>query len=133
MSHPCSAATAIMSIDQFNSQRARLFAIAYRMLGTRTDAEDALQDVYLRWHAAQPAELRSAQAWLVTVTTRLCIDRLRAARIEREAYVGPWVPEPLIDEMPSPEPSPEQTAELASDMSIAFLMYSRSVASGMPW
>jgi len=106
------------AFDVFNSQRKRLFAIAYRMLGTRSDAEDVLQDVYLRWHAVAPDTLRSAEAWLVTVTTRLCIDRLRAAKTERELYVGPWVPEPLVDEAPSPEWS----AELAGDISIAFLM-----------
>lgn len=113
----------ISSLNLFNAQRARLFAIAYRMLGSRVDAEDVLQDVYLRWHAANTEALRSAEAWLVTVTTRICIDRLRAARAEREVYVGPWLPEPLVDEglWGEETPSPERSAELASDISIAFL------------
>ncbi|GAB4061398.1 RNA polymerase sigma-70 factor [Uliginosibacterium sediminicola] len=106
--------------DYFNTQRPRLLAIAYRMLGTRADAEDLVQDAWLRWHAADTAALQSAEAWLVTVTTRLCIDRLRTLRSEREHYVGPWLPEPLLD-IASPAATPEQVVELASDVSIAFL------------
>ncbi len=106
--------------DYFNTQRPRLLALAYRMLGTRADAEDLVQDAWLRWHAADTAALQSAEAWLVTVTTRLCIDRLRTLRSEREHYVGPWLPEPLLD-IASPAATPEQVVELASDVSIAFL------------
>ena len=102
----------------FNSIRPRLFGIAYRMLGSRAEAEDILQDAYLRWHEADRAGLRSAEAWLVTVVTRLCIDRLRSAKIEREAYIGPWLPEPLVSTEPA---TPEAIAELASDVSVAFL------------
>ncbi len=102
----------------FNSIRPRLYGIAYRMLGSRAEAEDILQDAYLRWHEADNSGLRSAEAWLVTVVTRLCIDRLRSAKLEREAYVGPWLPEPLVSIEP---PTPEQLIELASDVSIAFL------------
>jgi RNA polymerase sigma-70 factor (ECF subfamily) len=88
------------------------------MLGMRADAEDVLQDAYLRWHQVDVSELNSAEAWLVTVVTRLCIDRLRSAKQERETYQGPWLPEPLI----LPEPTtPEWAAELASDVSMAFL------------
>ena len=103
----------------FEQQRARLFGIAYRMLGSRADAEDVLQDAYLRWHRGAPQELRSPEAWLVTAVTRLCIDRLRAVRAERERYVGPWLPEPLIGEAASAADAP---AELASSLSIAFLV-----------
>ena len=107
-----------MTSDHFVQLRPRLFGIAYRMLGTKVDAEDALQDVYLRWHHADKPTLEMPEAWLVTVTTRLCIDRLRAAKIERAAYTGPWLPEPLVE---AESASPEQTVELASDLSIALL------------
>ncbi|AXV82913.1 RNA polymerase sigma-70 factor [Ralstonia solanacearum] len=104
--------------NAFDATRPRLFAIAYRMLGTRADAEDVLQDAWLRWHRAAPAELQSPEAWLVTVVTRLSIDRLRAAKTEREAYVGWWLPEPLVE---LDERTPEATVELAGDLSMALL------------
>ncbi len=81
---------------EFERHRPRLFGIAYRMLGSRSDAEDVLQDAYLRWHRGASQDLRSPEAWLVTAVTRLCIDRLRVARTQREQYVGPWLPEPLL-------------------------------------
>lgn len=104
--------------DAFAKLRPRLFAIAYRMLGTRADAEDVLQDAWLRWHQADQAALQSAEAWLVTVVTRLAIDRLRAAKTEREAYVGWWLPEPLVE---LDERTPEAAAELAGELSVALL------------
>jgi RNA polymerase sigma-70 factor (ECF subfamily) len=104
--------------DPFAALRPRLFGIAYRMLGIRADAEDVLQDAWLRWSDADHAALQSAEAWLVTVVTRLSIDRLRAAKAEREAYVGWWLPEPLVE---VDERTPETAAELASDLSVAFL------------
>ena len=104
--------------DPFAALRPRLFAIAYRMLGTRADAEDVLQDAWLRWHRTDAATLQSAEAWLVTIVTRLSIDRLRAARTEREAYVGWWLPEPLVE---ADERSPEAVAEFAGELSLAFL------------
>ena len=104
--------------DAFAALRPRLFAIAYRMLGTRADAEDVLQDAWLRWHRADQAALQSAEAWLVTVVTRLAIDRLRAAKTEREAYVGWWLPEPLVE---LDERTPEAAAELAGELSVALL------------
>ena len=104
--------------DIFNAHRGRLFGIAYRMLGSRADAEDILQETYLRWIDAKPSELRSPEGWLVTVVTRLCIDRLRSAKAEREAYIGTWLPEPLVSTEPS---SPDRAVELAHDISIAFL------------
>jgi RNA polymerase sigma-70 factor, ECF subfamily len=88
------------------------------MLGVRADAEDVLQDAWLRWREADHSALQSAEAWLVTVVTRLAIDRLRAARSEREAYVGLWLPEPIVE---VEERTPETAAELASDLSVAFL------------
>src|SRR5690242_7130264 len=83
--------------DPFQALRPRLFGIAYRMLGTRADAEDVLQDAWLRWSRTDASTLQSVEAWLVTVVTRLAIDRLRAAKTEREAYVGWWLPEPLVE------------------------------------
>lgn len=105
--------------DIFAQQRARLHGIAYRMLGSRADAEDILQEAWLRWHKTDAREVRSPQAWLTTTVTRLCIDRLRAARAEREAYRGPWLPEPLVD---ATAPAADHDAELASDLSMAFLV-----------
>jgi len=106
------------STDPFQALRPRLFGIAYRMLGTRADAEDVLQDAWLRWSRTDAATLESVEAWLVTVVTRLAIDRLRAAKAEREAYVGWWLPEPLVE---VDERTPEAVAEWASDLSLAFL------------
>ena len=101
----------------FEAHRGRLWGVAYRMLGSRADADDMVQEAYLRWHGAPIAEVRTPEAWLVTTTTRLCIDRLRQLRAEREAYVGPWLPEPLVDEAPPADAA----TELASDLSVAFL------------
>jgi RNA polymerase sigma-70 factor (ECF subfamily) len=105
--------------ETFEEHRPRLFGIAYRMLGSRADAEDVLQEAYLRWHRAPVEEIRSSQAWLVTATTRLCIDRLRAVREAREVYVGPWLPEPLVDDV---SPPADASLDLASSLSIAFLV-----------
>jgi RNA polymerase sigma-70 factor (ECF subfamily) len=103
----------------FQQHTTRLSGIAYRMLGSRADAEDVLQEVYLRWHQTDIKGVQTPEAWLVTTVTRLCIDRLRALRVEREAYIGPWLPEPLLTGDSSP---PDRRAELASDLSIAFLV-----------
>ncbi|MFM9438008.1 RNA polymerase sigma-70 factor, ECF subfamily [Janthinobacterium sp. CG_23.3] len=102
----------------FAALRPRLFSIAYRMLGIRADAEDVVQDAWLRWHGSEPAALQSAEAWLVTVTTRLAIDRLRTRKAERETYIGWWLPEPLVE---LDERTPESAAELASEVSVAFM------------
>lgn len=104
--------------DPFQALRPRLFGIAYRMLGVRADAEDVVQDAWLRWRDADHAALQSPEAWLVTVATRLAIDRLRAAKTEREAYVGNWLPEPLVE---LDEDSPERIAERLGEVSLAFL------------
>lgn len=104
--------------ELFHTHRRRLSGIAYRMLCSRADAEDVLQDAYLRWHESASEDIRSAEAWLVTLVTRLCIDRLRAAKTEREKYPGPWLPEPLAD---ADFATPEAALEFASDLSIAFL------------
>lgn len=104
--------------DPFEALRPRLHGIAYRMLGIRADAEDVLQDAWLRWSAVDKSTLQSAEAWLVTVVTRLAIDRLRAAKAEREAYTGWWLPEPIVE---IDERTPETLVEMASSLSVAFL------------
>ena len=102
----------------FQRLRPRLQGIAYRMLGTWAEAEEVVQDAWLRWHEAERARIENSEAWLVSVTTRLAIDRLRSARLQREHYVGTWLPEPLVADSP---PSPEQLVERADDVSFAFL------------
>jgi RNA polymerase sigma-70 factor (ECF subfamily) len=81
--------------ESFQSQRPLMFSIAYRMLGSAAEADDVLQDAWLRWESADGVEIRSDKAWLSTVVTRLCLDRLKSARATREDYVGPWLPEPI--------------------------------------
>lgn len=101
----------------FEVHRGRLFGLGYRMLGSRADAEDIVQEVYLRWHEAARARIDNPEAWLVTAATRLSIDRLRRLKTEREAYVGQWLPEPIV----TPEPPPGHGLELSQDLSLAFL------------
>ena len=105
-------------IDLFEHHRPRLFGLAYRMLGTPADAEDVLHDAWLRLHARDLDALDDPEAWLVTVTTRLALDRLRRARTEREAYVGPWLPEPLVPEAEQPE----ATLERGETLTLSFLL-----------
>ena len=102
----------------FDSHRRRLQGIAYRMLGSVAEAEEVVQDAWLRWHEADKASLGSAEAWLVTVVTRLSIDRLRAAKVQREHYIGAWMPEPTLTEPPD---TPEESLERADNISVAFL------------
>jgi RNA polymerase sigma-70 factor (ECF subfamily) len=85
------------------------------MLGSRADAEDIVQEAYVRWHQIGHDSIESPEAWLVTTTTRLAIDRLRRLKTEREAYVGPWLPEPIVTD------APDRDLDLAADLSIAFL------------
>jgi RNA polymerase sigma-70 factor (ECF subfamily) len=102
--------------EVFASARPMLFAIAYRMLGSVMDAEDLVQDAYLRWQEAPETDVRSPRAYLTTIVTRLAINHLRAARTKRETYVGPWLPEPLVT-----EDTPD-AVELAESLSMAFLV-----------
>lgn len=102
----------------FNQHRHRLFGIAYRMLGMRDDAEDVVQEAYLRWHKTKTEEIETPEAWLVSVATRLSIDKLRAISKERENYIGPWLPEPIFN---SPSRSPEDELEFADNLSLAFI------------
>ena len=105
----------------FERERTRLRGLAYRMLGSVADAEDVVQDAWLRWSRIEPETIAEPRAWLVRVTTRLCIDRLRAAKARREAYVGPWLPEPLV-EAEDPAGSPAAALERADDLTVAFLL-----------
>jgi RNA polymerase sigma-70 factor (ECF subfamily) len=108
--------------DTFQAHRPRLFALAYRLLGSRSDAEDIVQDAWLRWQGADTAAIRDPEGWLVTATTRLGLDRLRAVRNARVQYVGPWLPEPLeIALEPDPLHDPAQRHALADEVSVAFL------------
>lgn len=101
----------------FERHRPALFGLAYRILGAVAEAEDAVQDCYLRWRRVDPATIESERAWLLTATSRLCIDRLRAAKARRETYVGPWLPEPLAT-----GPDADETGALASTLSTAMLL-----------
>src|SRR5262245_11965436 len=112
------SATMTANAEIFFGHRPRLFGIAYRMLGSKADAEDVLQDAWLRWHEQDTAALRSTEAWLTTTVTRLAIDKLRSAKLQRAAYFGPWLPEPVTE---SELITPESHAEFASDLSLAFL------------
>ncbi|WP_426526534.1 sigma-70 family RNA polymerase sigma factor [Bradyrhizobium sp. McL0615] len=103
--------------DPLAPHRGRLLGLAYRMLGSRSDAEDVVQDAYLRFAGAQ--DVHNAEAFLVTVVTRLCLDRLKSARAQREVYVGPWLPEPVFD---AEGLSAEAATELADDLSFALLL-----------
>ncbi|HEX6536421.1 MAG TPA: RNA polymerase sigma-70 factor [Gemmatimonadaceae bacterium] len=105
--------------DDLERYRTRLFGIAYRMLGQVQDAEDLVQETFLRWQQRSPTEdIREPEAWLVTVLTRLAIDRLRHAAAERAVYIGPWLPEPIA----SDRLAPDREVEVASDLSLAFLV-----------
>jgi len=102
----------------FHDLRPRLQGVAYRMLGSVSESEDIVQDVWLRWNGADKDGIDNAEAWLVATTTRISIDRLRAAKARREQYVGIWLPEPVLTEWPA---TPEDIEELSSEVSMAFL------------
>jgi RNA polymerase sigma-70 factor (ECF subfamily) len=104
------------AVTVFEALRGRLFGLAYRMLGSRADAEDIVQETYVRWHEMANRTIENPEAWLVTATTRLAIDRLRRLKTEREAYVGQWLPEPIVAHEP-----PDRNLDLAADLSIAFM------------
>lgn len=106
-------------VQIFSRLQPRMLGAAYRMLGSLAEAEDVVQDVWTRWHDADVEQVDNAEAWLVTTTTRRAIDRLRQARVEREKYIGIWLPEPVLTDGPV---TPEELQEASSDLSIAFLM-----------
>src|SRR5260221_14262934 len=84
------------SATVFEGERQRLTGLAYRMLGRWSEAEDTVQDGYLRWQSADQSAIRVPGAWLTTTVVRLCLDRMRRAKASREVYVGPWLPEPIL-------------------------------------
>lgn len=108
----------MLQVEAFNEYRPLLFSIAYRMLGSAMDAEDMVQEAFLRWQRAPETTVSSPKAYLSTVVTRLCLDYLKSARVQREVYVGPWLPEPLPT---GQDPAQTGTTELAESLSIAFL------------
>jgi RNA polymerase sigma-70 factor (ECF subfamily) len=112
-------AVAPEALREFEEQRPRLFAIAYRLLGSASEAEDAVQDTFLRWHAADPQEIRSPAGWLTKVLTNQCLTRLTSAQARRETYPGPWLPEPVLTGQPVL--GPLDRAEQRESISLAFL------------
>ncbi|MGC0415865.1 RNA polymerase sigma-70 factor [Embleya sp. AB8] len=106
---------------EFEAHRPRLFSLAYRMLGSASEAEDVVQDTYLRWSAADPAAVRIPVAWLTKVMTNLCINRLTSARAQRELYVGPWLPEPVLTHTATNTLDPLETVEQRESVSLALL------------
>lgn len=105
--------------ELFESSRSRLEAIAYRMLGSAGEAEDAVQETYLRWQAADREYVRTPEAWLTKVLTNLCLNQLTSARARRETYVGQWLPEPVL--AGDPILGPADTVEQRESVSIAML------------
>lgn len=115
------------ALPAFDAHRRLLFAVAYQMLGSVTDAEDVVQDSWLRWSAAPRDEVGDPRAYLVRTASRLALDRLSSARSRRESYVGPWLPEPLLTGAEpvgtsAPEPDPGEAVELSEQVSLALLV-----------
>jgi len=103
----------------FEPHRRRLTALAYRMLGSVAEAEDVVQEGYLRWHAADRAAVADPRAFLSKIVSRLCVDHLRSARVRRETYVGPWLPEPVLD---AAAMNVESASEYAEDLTVALML-----------
>lgn len=112
--------------DEFLEYRSLLFAIAYRMLGTVMDAEDMVQETFLKWQTISKAQVRSTKSYLTTIITRLCIDRLRPAQVQREQYIGPWLPEPIVTDLST---DPHHRVELADSLTMAFLVMLERLSS----
>jgi RNA polymerase sigma-70 factor (TIGR02957 family) len=113
------------ALAAFDRHRRLLFSVAYQMLGSVADAEDVVQDTWLRWSAADRAEVIDERAYLVQITTRLALDRLGSARARRESYVGPWLPEPLLTApvaSGAAAPDPAEAAEIGEEVSLALLV-----------
>ena len=108
-----------MDEEVFNTDRPLLFSIAYRMLGSASDAEDVLQDAWLRYRGVEPSTIRSPKAFATTIVTRLCLDRLKSARATREQYVGPWLPEPVLT---SEVEGPDTMLQRSESVTLAFLV-----------
>jgi RNA polymerase sigma-70 factor (ECF subfamily) len=117
------------AVAVFAEQRPKLFGVAYRMLGSVADAEDVIQETYLRWQEVANAddEIQSPSAYLTTMVSRRCLDELRSARRRREEYVGEWLPEPLLED---DHLDPAATTELADSLSTAFLVVLEALSPG---
>jgi len=109
-------------VESFESYRSYLFAIAYRMLGSAMDAEDMVQETYLRYQGTPSEPIRSLKAFLTTIITRLCVDQLQLARRKRELYVGPWLPEPILTSMTAETLDPAERVDRNESISLAFLV-----------
>jgi RNA polymerase sigma-70 factor (ECF subfamily) len=107
------------SAEFFDSNRPLLFSIAYRMLGSASDAEDVVQDAWMRYSSADSESIRSPKAFATTIVTRLCLDRLKSARATREEYIGPWLPEPVLT---ADTEAPDEIVERAESVTLAFLV-----------
>jgi RNA polymerase sigma-70 factor (ECF subfamily) len=108
------------SLTDFETYRPLMFSIAYRMLGSATEAEDIVQEAYLRYQAVAPGQIRSPKAFLSTIVTRLCLNQLQSARAKRETYIGPWLPEPILTETDE-RANPQHQAEMHDSIKFAFL------------
>jgi len=109
-------------VESFESYRSYLFSIAYRMLGSAMDAEDMVQETYLRYQGTPPQTIHSLKAYLTTIITRLCMDQLHLARRKRELYVGPWLPEPILTATTAEAADPQERVDIEESISLAFLM-----------
>ncbi|MGZ3618477.1 MAG: RNA polymerase sigma factor SigJ, partial [Ktedonobacteraceae bacterium] len=109
-------------MESFEAYRHYLFAIAYRMLGSAMDAEDMVQETYLRYQATPPETITSLKAFLTTIITRLCMDQLHLARRKRELYVGPWLPEPINTATTAESVDPQERVDTEETISLAFLL-----------
>ncbi|MEV0798599.1 RNA polymerase sigma-70 factor [Kribbella sp. NPDC050281] len=107
---------------EFDEHRAVLVGAAYRVLGSVTDAEDVVQEAWLRWAAIDHGDIRDPRAYLIRITTRLALNRLREQKARREQYVGPWLPEPMSPELAAPDADPAAVVELADSVSMAMLV-----------
>jgi len=122
------AVSTTKTADQFEAHRPLMFSIAYRMLGSAMEAEDIVQEAYVRYQALSPQTVRSPKAFLSTVVTRLCLNQLESARAKREVYIGPWLPEPVLTESGAAmaseagTSSPSHQVELRESISFAFLL-----------
>ncbi len=108
------------AIEAFETYRPLLFSIAYRMLGSASEADDILQETYLRYRSAPASEIRSLKSYLTTIVTHLCLDYLKSARVQREQYIGPWLPEPILTT--ENDSMPFETAAQHESLSLAFLV-----------
>src|SRR2546427_2058210 len=108
--------------ESFETYRPYLFSIAYRMLGSAMDAEDMVQETYIRFSATPKDSIHSLKAYLTTILTRLCMDQLQLARRKRELYVGPWLPEPILTAETAETGDPEKRVEMNESISLAFLV-----------